>query len=120
MLRSKHFWIAVVITVLFIVVWVKYSLAAAIGMLIGVGLLSLIIFGGRRSRRRRYIVYDDYDEDEDQIIVERRPQSRSSSSDRVRDLYFPRGLRNVHQDGLNELGRRQRDDLNRTLRRLRR
>ena len=52
--------------------------------------------------------------------MERQPQRRSGYSERVRDLYFPKGLRNIHQDGLNELGQRQRDDLNETLRRLRR
>jgi len=119
MLRSKYFWIAMVILVPFIVVWVMYGLAWAVGMLVAIGVLFLLVLGGRRSRRRRYIVYDE-DDEEDVIIVEKRPQRRSGYSEQVRDLYFPKGLRNIHQDGLNELGQRQRDDLNRTLRRLRR
>ena len=125
MLRSKYFWIAMVILVPFIVVWVMYGLAWAIGMLVAVGVLLLFAFGSRRRRRSHYYIVhkvdeeDDDDEDED-IIMERRPQRRSDYSERVRDLYFPKGLRNIHQDGLNELGQRQRDDLNRTLRRLRR
>jgi len=52
--------------------------------------------------------------------MERRSRRRSGFSEWVRDLYFPKGRRNIHQDGLNELGQRQRDDLNETLRRLRR
>ena len=120
MLRSKYFWIAVVVLVPFIVVWVMYGLAWAVGMIVVVAILSLFVLGGRRSRRRRYIVYDEDDENDDVIIMERRAQRRSDSSERIRDLYFPKGLRNIHQDGLNELGQRQRDDLNRTLRRLRR
>lgn len=125
MLRSKYFWIAIVVLVPFIVVWIMYGIAWALGLLAIIGVLFLFILGGRRSRRRRiYRVYEDeYDEDEDEedvIIVERQPERRSEHSEWVRDLYFPKGLRNIHQDGLNELGQRQRDDLNKTLRRLRR
>jgi hypothetical protein len=125
MLRSKYFWIAIVILVPFIVVWVMYGLAWALGMLGVIGILFLFVLGGRRRRRTRiYRVYEDeYDEDEDEedvIIMERQPQGRSGYSERVRDLYFPKGLRNIHQDGLKEFGQRQRDDLNEALRRLRR
>jgi len=120
MLRSKYFWIAVVILVPFIIVWIMYGLAWAVGMFITIAVLSLFVLGNRRSRRRRYIIYDEDDEDDEVIIMERRAHRRSDSSERVRDLYFPKGLRNIHQDGLNELGQRQRDDLNRNLRRLRR
>jgi fatty acid desaturase len=120
MLRSKYFWIAMVILVPFIVVWVMYGLAWALGMLGIIGVLILFVLGGTRRRRTRiYRVYEDEDE-EDVIIMERQPQRRSDYSERVRDLYFPKGLRNIHQDGLNELGKRQRADLNETLRRLRR
>ncbi len=124
MLRSKYFWIAMVILVPFIVMWVMYGLSWAVGMLFAIGVLLLFVLGSRGRRRRRYIVYEeddeDYDEDEDVIIMERRPQRRSGYSERVRDLYSPKGLRNIHQDGLKNLGQRQRDDLNETLRRLRR
>jgi len=125
MLRSKYFWIAVVILVPFIVVWVMYGLAWALGTLGIIGVLFLFVLGGTRRRRTRtYRVYEDeYDEDEDEedvIIMERRPQRRSGYSEQVRDLYFPKGLRNIHQDGLTEFGKRQRADLNETLRRLRR
>jgi len=126
MLRSKYFWIAIVILVPFIVVWVMYGIAWALGMLGMLAILFLFVSGSRRRRAKRYIVYEedddeDYDEDEeDVIIMERQPQRRSGYSERVRDLYFPKGLRNIHQDGLNELGKRQRADLNETLRRLRR
>ena len=125
MLKSKYFWIAMVILVPFIVVWVMYGLAWAVGMLVTIGVLVLFVLGGRRSRRTPiYRVYeDDFDEDDDDeniIIVDRRSQRRSGYSKRVKDLYFPKGLRDIHQDGLNDLGQRQRDDLNRTFRRLRR
>ena len=125
MLRSKYFWIAIVILVPFIVVWVMYGIAWALGMLGMVAILFLFVSGSRRRRAKRYIVYEeddeDYDEDEeDVIIVERQPERHSEHSEWVRDLYLPKGLRNIHQDGLNELGKRQRADLNETLRRLRR
>ena len=120
MLRSKYFWIAMVILVPFIVVWVMYGLAWAVGMIGALAVLFLFVLASRGTRRERYIVYDEDDDDEDIIIIERRPQRRSGYSEWVRDLYFPKGLRNIHQDGLNELGQRQRDDLNRTLGRMRR
>lgn len=109
----------------FIVVWIMYGFAWALGMLGVIGVLFLFILGGRRMRRTHvYHVYEDEDDededDEDVIIMERQPQRRSGSSEWVRDLYLPKGLRNIHQDGLNKLGQRQRDDLNRSLRRLRR
>jgi len=122
MLRSKYFWIALVILVPFIIIWVIYGIAWALGLLAILVILFLFVLGGRRSRRRRvYRVYEDeYDEDEDEIIVEREPERRSEHSEWVRDMYLPRGLRNIHQDGLNDLGRRQRKDLDETFRRLRR
>jgi len=63
MLRSKYFWIAIVILVPFIVVWVMYGIAWAIGMLVVLAVLFLFVSGSiSRSRtRRRY----DYDDDED-------------------------------------------------------
>lgn len=125
MLRSKYFWIALVIGIPFIVVWVMYGIAWAFGLLAMLGVLSLFVFGGGRSRRRRvyHVIEDEYDEDEDEedvIILEREPERRSERSEWVRDMYLPKGLRTIHQDGLNALGQRQRDDLNRSLRRLRR
>jgi len=126
MLRSKYFWIAIVVLVPFIVVWIMYGIAWALGMLGMLAILFLFVFGSRRRRGRRYIVYEedddeDYGEDEeDVIIMEKQAQRRSGYSEQVRHLYFPKGLRNIHQDGLNKLGRRQREDLDKTLRRLRR
>jgi len=125
MLKSKYFWIAIVILVPFIVVWVMYGIAWALGLLATIGVLFLFILGGRRSRRRRIyrVIEDEYDEDEDDedvIIVEGESERRSEHSEWVRDLYLPKGLRNIHQDGLNKLGQRQRESLNESLRRLRR
>ena len=123
MLRSKYFWIAMLILVPFIVVWAMYGIAWAFGMLVMLGILLLFVSGGTRRRRRRVyrVIEDDYDDEEDDVmIVEREPRRRSEHSEWVRDLYMPRGLRSIHQNGLDALGRRQRDDLNRSLRRLRR
>ena len=125
MLRSKYFWIAIVILIPFIVVWVMYGIAWALGMLGMLAILFLFVSGNRRRRAKRYIVYEenaeDYDEDEEEvIIVEGESERRSKHSEWVRDLYLPKGLRNIHQDGLNELGQRQRESLNQSLRRLRR
>ena len=119
MWRSKYFWIAVVVLVPFFVVWIMYGLAWAIGMVAALATLFFFALGATRRPRRRYIIYDD-DEDEEIVILEKGRQRRSGYSERIKDLYFPKGLRNIHQDGLNELGKMQREDLNRTLRRLRR
>jgi len=120
MLRSKYFWIALVIIVPFVFVWITEGLGWAIGMLLAVAFLFILIAGSTRKRRRRIYYYDDDEDEDEEIIVERRSRGPSPSSERIRDLYFPKGLRNIHQDGLNELGQKQRDDLKRTLRRLRR
>lgn len=79
------------------------------------------LFVGSRRRRRVVIIEDDFDDDE--IIIERRdnrPAEKPSSSDRIRDLYFPKPLRDIHQKGLKDLRQRQEEDLKRTLKRLRR
>ena len=122
MLRSKYFWIAVVVLVPFIVVWVMYSLAWAVGMLITIGVLFLFVLGGRRSRRTRIyrVCEDDYDEDDDDediIIVDRRLRS-SSSSGRMRELYIPKVDKDFYVPS--GLRKRQEEDLKRTMRRLRR
>ena len=83
-----------------------------------------IFVGSRRRRKVRVIIEDDDDGsyEGDEIIIERRPErspEKPSSSDRIRDLYFPKPLRDIHQKGLNDLGQRQRDALKRAQKRLR-
>jgi len=125
-----------IILVPFISIWVVYGLTWAIATFALIGIITLFLLAGAKSgqRRRRYYYDDDddYDDDdnEDTIIVRRARRSRRSShSDRVRDLYIPkvnmdfyipRGPRNIDQDGLDNLRRKQEGDLKRTLRRLRR
>lgn len=118
MVRSKYFWITLAIVIPFVVLWIKEGLMWAIITFLILGGLILFLTSRRRRSRRYYVIdEDDYDEDEEIIIESGR---RTESSDRIRDLYFPKGLRNIHQEGLNNLGQRQRDDLKRTMRRLRR
>jgi len=50
----------------------------------------------------RLVIDEDH---EDVIMMEGRPQRFSGYSEWVTDLYFPKKLRNVHQDGLAELGK---------------
>jgi len=123
MLRSKSFWIAMVILVPFIVVWIMYGLAWAVGMLGAIAVLSLFAFGSRRRRRYHDYYDEDYDEDDEEIIIlERRRPRSSSSSERMRELYIPKvdkdfyvpsGLRNVHRDPGRRLRKLQQDDLKR-------
>ena len=91
MLKSKLFWIALLILVImvpFIIIWIMAGLGWAIGMLVMLTILVLLTLGGTRRRRKRYtIIDDDYDEE---IIVERRPRRPASSSfDRARKLHVP-------------------------------
>ncbi len=72
MLRSKYFWIALIIVVPFLVVWIMEGFGWAIATLVIMLMLFLFIGSGTRRRRRRYY-YDDDDEEE---IIERRPQKR--------------------------------------------
>ena len=94
MLRSKYFWIAMVILVPFIVVWVMYGLAWAVGMLVVIGVLFLFVLGGRRSQRRPDIDYgEDYDEGGRTDIYIHRRTVRCENCDgtgRVPSLYIPR------------------------------
>jgi len=88
-LRSKYFWIAMVILVPFVIVWVMEGFGWAIATLVIIGILFFFILGGTRriSRKKRYYYYDD---DEEEIIVERRRRSPSSSSfDRAKKLHIP-------------------------------
>lgn len=72
MLRSKYFWIALIIVVPFLVVWIMEGFGWAIATLVIVLMLFLFIGSDTRRRRRRYY-YEDDDEEE---IIERRPRSR--------------------------------------------
>jgi len=123
MLRSKYFWIAIVILVPFIVVWVMYGIAWALGMLGMLAILFLFVSGSRRRRAKRYIVYEeDDDEEEEMIILEKRSPRSSSASERMRELYIPKvdkdfyipsGLRNAHRDPGGRLRKVQERDLRR-------
>ena len=73
MLRNKYFWIALIIVIPFLVVWVTEGFGWAIATLVIMLMLFLFIGSGTRRRRRRYY-YEDDDEEE---IIERRPRSRN-------------------------------------------
>ena len=97
MLRSKYFWIAIVILVPFIVVWVMYGIAWALGMLGMLALLFVFVSGSKKRRRHDY----DYDDDEDydyeeggrrDIYIHRRTVrcNTCDGTGRVPSLYIPR------------------------------
>ncbi len=68
MLKSKYFWIAIVIVVPFIVLWIMEGIGWAIATFVLVGIFFLSAFLAR-SRRRRYHHYvDDYDYGDDRDI----------------------------------------------------
>jgi len=118
MLRSKYFWLVVILLVFFIIVWVSAGFGLAIATLIIIGLVSLFVLaaGGSR-RRRRYYYYDDekYDDEEDVYITRRRTPPRSDIQ-RGLDWHVPK----VNKDGVEfltgakGLRRTQRDAMRKT------
>ena len=126
MLKSKYFWIAMVILVPFIVVWVMEGFGWAIATLGIVALFFLPALGVRSRRRRRYDyydVYDDYGDDRDINIninygedEERRPRER-----RIPPV-VPINRKNAEWLAGNPSSsrRRQEKELNQILKRLRR
>lgn len=93
MLRSKYFWIVMVILVPFVVVWVMYGLAWAVGMLVAIGVLFLFVLGGRRSRPTGYDEESSYDEGgREDIYIHRRTVrcEDCGGTGRVPSLYIPR------------------------------
>jgi len=62
MLRSKYFWIAMVVLIPFIVIWIMEGLAWAVGTLVAIVVLFLLILGATR-KRRRYYHSDNYDDE---------------------------------------------------------
>jgi hypothetical protein len=102
MLKSKYFWIAILILVPSVAVWIMHGLGWAIVVLHMAIAFSFFVFIGKR--RGPVMIYPDYDEDDEVIMVEKPPHRRSSASDRARDLYFSKGLRNIYRDDANELG----------------
>lgn len=124
MLKSKYFWIAMVILVPFTIVWVMEGFGWAIATLVIMGILFLFILGGARRRRRTYY-YDDYDYDDERDINININYSGDEERRRRRPPPFPpvvpinkKGVEFI--TGSKSLRKRQEDDLNRTLRRLRR
>jgi hypothetical protein len=112
MLRSKYFWITLVIFIPFIVIWIMEGFGWAIATLIIMGLLFLFILASASRRRRRYYYYDDNDKD---VIVTRRTQRTSSSFNKAIDLHVPK----VNQKGAefitgsSNIKRRQEEDMKR-------
>ena len=70
MLRNKYFWIALIIVVPFLVVWIMKGFGWAIATLVIMLMLFLFIGSGTRRRRRRYY----YEDDDEEKIIERRPR----------------------------------------------
>ncbi len=130
MLKSKYFWIAMVILVPFIVVWVMEGFGWAIATLVIMGLLFLFILGSTRRRKRHpyYDVYDDYGDDRDINIninygedEERRPRRTAHIPPIVpinkKGARFiigdSQGFRKREQDAMRSLRERQEKDMRR-------
>jgi len=120
MLRSKYFWLVVILLVFFIIVWVSAGFGWAIATLIITGLVSLFVLSASgRRRRRRYYYDDDEDDDEgyDEEVHVIRPKSPPRSDiQRGMDWHVPK----VSKDGVEfltgakSLRKTQRDSMRRT------
>jgi hypothetical protein len=116
MLRSKYFWLAVILLVLFIIVWVSVGFGWAIATLIVTGLVSLLVVsaGSRRERRRYY--YDEEEDKVEDVYITRRRQPQRSDIQRGLDWHVPK----VNKDGVEfltgaeGLRKTQRDAMRRT------
>ena len=133
MLRSKYFWLVVVLLVFFIIVWVNAGFGWAIITLIITGLISVFVISAGGSRRRRRYYYDDEeeedvyitgrrdDEDDDGVYVTRRRTPPRSDIQRGLDWHVPkvnkRGAEFISGSG--NLRRLQEKDLKRIRKNLR-
>ncbi len=116
MLRSKYFWIAMLILVPFVVVWIMEGFGWAIATFVLVGIFFLSAFATRGRRRRRYYIVDDLDDYDEEIIVERGQRRPSSSFNRAMDLHVPRVSRKGSEfiTGASSLRRNQQSAMRRT------
>lgn len=118
MLRSKYFWLAVILLVLFIIVWASVGFGWAIITLIITGLVFLFVLLAGGSRRRRRYYYDD--EEEEEVYITRRRTPQRSDIQRGLDWHVPK----VNKDGVEfltgakGLRRQQRDAMRKTKRNL--
>lgn len=94
MLRSKYFWLVVILLALFIIVWVSAGFGWAIATLIITGLVSLFVISAGGSRRRRRYYYDD--EEEEDVYITRRRTPQRSDIQRGLDWHVPK----VNKDGV--------------------
>lgn len=85
MLGSKYFWIALIIFIPFVTIWIMEGFGWAIATLIIFGGLLFYIRISSGRRRRRYYYYDD-----DDVIIERQTQRSSSSIKRGMDWHVPK------------------------------
>jgi hypothetical protein len=93
MLRSKYFWLVVILLVLFIIVWASVGFGWAFATLVITGLVVLFVsLAGSRRRRTRYY-YDD--EEEEEVYITRRRAPRRNDIQRGLDWHVPK----VNKDG---------------------
>jgi len=130
MLKNKYFWIAMVILVPFIVVWIMEGFGWAIATFVLVGIFFLSAFVVRSRRRRRYY-YDDYDYGDDRDINININYSEDEERKPRRAAHIPpivpinkkgarfiigdsEGFRKREQDAMRILRKRQEDAMRRT------
>jgi hypothetical protein len=95
MLRSKYFWLVVILLVFFIIVWVSAGFGWAIATLVITGLVSLFVISAGGNRRKRRYYYDE-EEDEEDVYMTRRRTPQRSDIQRGLDWHVPK----VNKDGV--------------------
>ena len=115
-MRSKYFWLVVVLLVIFIIVWVSAGFGWAIATLIVTGLVSVFVISAGGGRRRRRYYYDEEEEEVEDVYITRRRRPQRSDIQRGLDWHVPK----VNKDGVEfltgakGLRKTQRDAMRRT------
>ena len=119
MLRSKYFWIALLIGVPFLIIWITTDIVCALIYLVCVIILGAMITSQAKNKQvTRYRIYEDrpdeyYPEPEERYIVINKRQR--SDIQRGLDWHVPKVNRSGAEflSGSNSLKRAQQDEMKR-------
>jgi hypothetical protein len=116
MLKSKYFWIAMLIFIPFLIIWITEGFGWAIFTLIAFAVIVFGILLAMKSPRRTRRYYYDGRENQDFIIRSKSLKSSQSSLDRGISLHVPKINKKGAEfiSGSNNLRKIQEDNMKRT------
>ncbi len=115
MLRSKYFWIFMLILIPFLIIWISAGFGWAIITLIAFGVIAFFIILAMKSPRKTRRYY--YDREDEEIVIRRTSQRPSQSSiDRGMSWHVPKVNKKGAEfiTGSNNLRKIQEDNIKRT------